>query len=336
MKHLRIPLLSLLVLAVIGVTAALAVSDTYESVSFHPFTMDPDNNTCVDWPEESTKNCDPVNLVFPEATWQQVREALQAEGWTSGSGSTQWLHFNDATLVPQDEQIVLQEGFFHRYHLRLWRVPGSNPPVTLGAAHHEEGLFTHTIDMAWEDAEAFVAGQLCDSGSSCGSTGDLTQQLNIQSLDPDGDPGTWRGWANDGSATVFCGADSDGDGLGNACDPDDDDDSLGIGDAFGLFFRDDVELFLGTLPLVACAATAAPNDEDPDAVGPDWDDSQDVDGSDLFLFAERFGTELGVAPPVGKLPYIERFDIYPTAASLNKIDGSDLFVLATYFGDSCP
>ncbi len=56
MKYLRILLLGLLVLAVIGATAALAVSDTYESVSFHPFTMEADNNTCVDWPAESTKN----------------------------------------------------------------------------------------------------------------------------------------------------------------------------------------------------------------------------------------------------------------------------------------
>ena len=129
--------------------------------------------------------------------------------------------------------------------------------------------------------------------------------------------------------------DTDGDGLGDACDPDDDDDSLALGDTFGLFFRDEVELFLGTLPLVACSATPATDDEDPDALGPDWDDSQDVDGSDLFLLAERFGTEQGVPAPVGKQPYIERFDIYPTDTSLNKIDGSDLFVLASYFGVSC-
>ncbi len=71
-------------------------------------------------------------------------------------------------------------------------------------------------------------------------------------------------------------------------------------------------------------------------MGPDWDDSQDVDGSDLFLFAERFGTEQGIPPPIGKQPYIQRFDIYPTDTSLHKIDGSDLFVLASYFGNSCP
>ena len=94
---------------------------------------------------------------------------------------------------------------------------------------------------------------------------------------------------------------------------------------------------MGTLPGFACAATPDIDDEDPDATGTDWDDSQDVDGSDVFLFAQRFGTEPGEPPPVPpKLPYSQRFDIYPTAASLNKIDGSDVFVLATYFGTSCP
>jgi len=117
---------------------------------------------------------------------------------------------------------------------------------------------------------------------------------------------------------------------------DSDGDSLGLGDPFGLFFRDSVEVFMGTLPLVACPATDTTDDEDPDATGADFDDSQDVDGSDVFLFAQRFGAELGVPPQLGKLPYIQRFDIYPTAASLNKIDGSDVFVLATYFGTSCP
>lgn len=131
--------------------------------------------------------------------------------------------------------------------------------------------------------------------------------------------------------------DTDGDGVVDLCDPDDDNDSLGLGDPFGLFFRDEVELFLGTLALVACAGTPDIDDEDPDATGTDWDDSQDVDGSDVFLFAQRFGAELGEPPPLPpKLPYIPRFDIYPTAASLGKIDGSDVFVLANYFRTNCP
>ncbi len=154
------------------------------------------------------------------------------------------------------------------------------------------------------------------------------------------------GWtdqqSSSGLITAACDfTDTDSDGLGDACDPcpanpDCDGDSLGLGDPFGLFFRDSVEVFMGTLPLVACPATPATDDEDPDATGADFDDSQDVDGSDVFLFAQRFGAELGVPPSIGKLPYIQRFDIYPTSASLNKIDGSDVFVLASYFRTSCP
>ena len=148
-----------------------------------------------------------------------------------------------------------------------------------------------------------------------------------------------------GGADIFL---LDGDGLTDAFDPDcqrtdgvdlvdvdDDNDSQGLGDPFGLFFRDEVELFMGTLPLVACAATPAPNDEDPDATGPDFDDSQGVEGSDVIIFAERFGTVEGTPPPVGLQPYSRRFDIYPTGASLTKIDGSDVIVLATYFGQTC-
>ena len=151
------------------------------------------------------------------------------------------------------------------------------------------------------------------------------------------------------------GLDNDADTLTDRADPDcqkssgldlvdvdADNDSLGLGDPFGLFFRDEVETFLaraedpdGLDPLDACADTAAANDEDDDKLAVDFDDSQSVDGTDVSLFADRFGTEKDVTPPVGKQPYIERFDIYPTDTSLHKIDGSDVSVLASYFGLSC-
>ena len=177
-------------------------------------------------------------------------------------------------------------------------------------------------------ATPFVAGEAALVWATCHGT-DASSVRNRIEATADNIPGTGSFWAHGridaGSAVSGCSpAPTDSDG-----------DSLGLGDPFGLFFRDSVEVFLGTLPLLACPVTSTTGDEDPDATGPDFDDSQDVDGSDVFLFAQRFGTELGVPTPLGKLPYIPRFDIYPTDVSLNKIDGSDVFVLATYFGKSC-
>ncbi len=175
----------------------------------------------------------------------------------------------------------------------------------------------------------------------CYTPAQLQAYLEASAVDL-GDPGKDNTF---GSGRLLLGdppLDSDGDGMGDGCDPDDDDDSLGLGDAFGLFFRDEVEAFLvraedpdGLDPLDACADTATANDEDDDKSGYDFDDNQSVDGSDVSLFAERFGTEKDVPAPVGKQPYIERFDIYPTDTSLHKIDGSDVSVLGSYFGLSC-
>ena len=184
---------------------AEAVSDTVEGLAFHPFTMDANNGTCVDWEEPNgpTRNCDPVDLIFPSQSVTEVGDRLQALGWsTSGIGSTQWLHFDDETLQTQEAQLYLNESSTLRYHIRLWAAPGSTL-TTIGAIHHESGFLVHTIDMSWEDAEAFVAGQLCGAGLSCRSSELLSWQNDIQSQDPDGNADEWRGWANDGRVSII-------------------------------------------------------------------------------------------------------------------------------------
>ncbi len=146
--------------------------------------------------------------------------------------------------------------------------------------------------------------------------------------------------------TCSDGIDNDGDtnvdGADSTCPEDTDLDSLALGDPQGLFMRDEVEWFLGINHLRACVKTGVENDEITDSTGLDFDDDGDTDGSDLFLFAERFGTTMGDPAPIGKKIYSVRFDVFPDFEEANigddsrgGIDGSDLFVMASYFGDSC-
>ncbi len=207
----------------------------------------------------------------------------------------------------------------------------------------------HTGTPAGDHCEDPDGDGVFDIDDNCPDTPNPGQENNVHTAtfagdhceDPDSD-----GWMdisdNCPDDPNLVQTDTDGDGQGNVCDPDDDNDSRGLGDAFGLFFRDEVEAFLasfadpnGTDPLNDCPDTATVDDENDDKLPPDFDDSKDVGGSDVIRFAARFGTVEGTPPPVGVQPYSRRFDIYPKGASRFKIDGSDVIVLSTYFGISC-
>ena len=96
--------------------------------------------------------------------------------------------------------------------------------------------------------------------------------------------------------------DTDNDGLGDACDPDDDNDSLGLGDP--LWFRDEVELFIGTDPLDACADTSTADDEADDKSPPDLNDDQAVNVLDRARMVSQLLS----------LTYDQRFDLNADAA----------------------
>jgi uncharacterized repeat protein (TIGR01451 family) len=115
--------------------------------------------------------------------------------------------------------------------------------------------------------------------------------------------------------------DTDGDELGNACDPDDDNDSLGKTDASGLlFFRDEIEVFVGTDPLDACA------DNRLDAAWPpDFDNDNRVGLWDVVALAVRLGSRAG-GPR-----YSQRFDLNANG----RIDFWDGLILLKYFGKTC-
>ena len=149
---------------------------------------------------------------------------------------------------------------------------------------------------------------------------------------------------NDGDTDVDdadgnCSEDTDGDSAGCKAPSG----TFGCGTSEGPFLGDLVEWFLGTDHNQACPANAVVDDENTDAHGLDFDDDGDSDGSDVSLFADRFGQELGQPPDIGRTEYSVRFDIFPDFASpmgsgsRGKIDGSDVSILAQYFGVvSCP
>lgn len=95
------------------------------------------------------------------------------------------------------------------------------------------------------------------------------------------------------------------------------------GDGFG----DEVEGFVGTNPMVACASTGVASDEEPDAWPADFDDNQIVNITDVFnVLPPVFGSS--VADPA----YVNRVDLQPDGV----INITDVFkVLPPVFGSSC-
>ena len=166
----------------------------WSGTPFHPYSVDPGNADCVAWSDTTigmTHDCDPINLVFPDQDLAAVVARLHAAGWVDTTGNPQWL-YEPPGLIPVGAQVMQADGPdpTQRYHVRLWQAA---PGLTVGNVHHEHGE-PHHIDMAWDDAESFAVRGVC--AAWCGHV-HLSGSDAIQ-----GSSGMWRGFANDGDATV--------------------------------------------------------------------------------------------------------------------------------------
>ncbi|HLX19146.1 MAG TPA: hypothetical protein VKR23_03245 [Gaiellaceae bacterium] len=188
--------LAVVAAALLFAGSAQAYRASFGGVAFAAFTIAPGNMDCVQVDDDVvgwTGDCDPIDVLFPGQTMQTVLARLHAAGWVDTTGSTEWLYYGDSTLVPVQAQLAVPDGTdpTMRYHVRLWQV-GAH--LVVGAVHHEHGS-PHKIDMAWDAAEAFLAQGLC--ATWCGHVM-LPMQLWIQQGSP-----MWRGFGNDGMATVI-------------------------------------------------------------------------------------------------------------------------------------
>jgi hypothetical protein len=124
-------------------------------------------------------------------------------------------------------------------------------------------------------------------------------------------------------------ANQDGDSFGDACDPCPTyatDWPIPTGDDDCDGFTTTAENFIGTLPLVPCAATSMANNEPlPDVWPADFNDDQLVTGSDILKFSVAYGSS---APGP---PYTVRLDLNNNGL----ITGSDILRLSPYYGKKC-
>jgi hypothetical protein len=194
---------------------------------------------------------------------------------------------------------------------------------------------------------------LCAAGDSDsdGTNDEVDNCLLLPNPDQANNDGDSHGDACDNcpNSTNEDQADNDGDGIagvqpppnanwgGDVCDADDDNDSCIPPDyvdcpgppGAGGFFRDDVELFIGSDPFDACADDTIPNNERGPAYGepvpawpPDFNDTGKVTSGDLQLFAQHYASAEA---------YDRRYDLNGTG----KITTGDLQILATYWQMSC-
>ena len=125
--------------------------------------------------------------------------------------------------------------------------------------------------------------------------------------------------------SVLIDLDTDSDGLADSVDTDDDGDSLGLGNP--LWFRDVVELFVGTDPLIPCANDTTPDNEVDDKWPADFNDDQAVNIQDRALVVSQLLSG----------PYDVRFDLN-TDSALNILDRAVevLYVLEFQKTGACP
>jgi hypothetical protein len=184
-------------LAAICASDGVDVAPPFDIAALHPFSLDGCREVTPDGRDRGS--CDPLNLVFPDSSAADVQESLVSAGWTvSGFGSPQTvLIIETHRQISQTLQLFKEdrgtlEGPGSRFHLRLWEVPGG---PTVGAVHHEAGLFVHFIDQDWEAAEAEVRQDLC-TAADCSTGPRLEEQSRLQGGDDE-----WRGRHNDARPT---------------------------------------------------------------------------------------------------------------------------------------